>query len=273
MSTEPRGSKIVQGHKFAISGSTSSDRIQERIKRKRSLDDKTENKRDKLDLSISDSESNVDLLVDMATEKLDIKAEIRSAIADEDFLEMLSKAFAKKLTEELKHEISEVREQGEKTDKRVDDLEIKVDDYEQDKRAKNVVISGIPNDQAKKEGIRKLLNAKLKCNVAHEDIAYIVKLRRGEDDEKANVRVAFTNEAKKKQVMSQKKNLKGEQMWITDDITPYRNRLAYLARQAVKNGHAHQSWISAGKIFIKAAEKSKPTKVRAPSDIPGYQSS
>jgi uncharacterized coiled-coil protein SlyX len=165
MSTEPRGSKIVQGHKCAISGSTSSDRIQDRIKRKRSLDDKTENKRDKLDLDISDSESNVDLLVDMATEKIDIKAEIRSAIADEDFLEMLSKAFAKKLTEELKNEITEVREQGEKTDKRVDDLEIKVNDYEQDKRANNVIFSGIPSGQAKKEDIRKILNDKLKCNV------------------------------------------------------------------------------------------------------------
>jgi predicted nucleic acid-binding Zn-ribbon protein len=156
---------MVRLHKFAISGSTSSERIQERIKRKRSLDEKTENKRDKPDIDLSNSESYEE---DMAKEKLGIKAEIRSAIADDDFLEMLSKAFAKKLTEDLKIEINEVREKGDKTEKRVDDLEIKVDEYEQDKRVKNVIISGIPSGQAKKEGIRQLLNTKLKCNVGHE---------------------------------------------------------------------------------------------------------
>ena len=95
-----------------------------------------------------------------------------------------------------------------------------------------------------------------------------MKLSSGEDAAKSNVRVAFSNEANKKQVMSQRKKLRGEELWITDDLTPYRNHLAFLARQAVKNGHAHQSWVASGKIFIKLAEKSKPTKVRAPSDIP-----
>jgi hypothetical protein len=206
---------------------------------------------------------------------VDIRAEIQSAIAEPDFLKMLSAAFAKQITDNLKKDIEEVQAQGAKTEKRVDDLEITMDDHDQEKRSRNIIVSGILPEQSKtKEEMRKLLNDKLNCNIAPTDISYTLELKLGTNENGGqSVRVAFSNNEKKKQVMSQRKKLKdnNRSMWITDDLTPYRNELAYLSRQAVHGNHTHQTWVSAGKVFIKKTASAKPIKVRSPSDIPGYK--
>jgi hypothetical protein len=79
----------------------------------------------------------------------------------------------------------------------------------------------------------------------------------------------FHESRKKKQVMNEKKKLKGENIWLYDELTPYRRKLAYLSRQSVRDGHAHQTWTTSGKAFIKKTATSRATKVRQASDIPG----
>ena len=205
MSTEPRGPEIKgkQQHSVDLPG-----RIANRIKRKRSLDEKTENKRDR-----TDQDTDLDLpQEDQETEGMDttasksVRSEVRAAIAEPDFLAMLSSAFAKQITEDLKKDINIVKEMGEETDKRVDDLAMRIDEYEQEKREKNITASGIPSDQTGKEEVRRLLNDKLKCNIAPTDIVYTLKLGKEENNETTSVKIAFSSKDKKKQIMGQKKN-------------------------------------------------------------------
>jgi hypothetical protein len=95
--------------------------------------------------------------------------------------------------------------------------------------------------------------------------------KKGENSTEARVKIAFTTEDKKKQLMEKKKILKGENIWLIDELTPYRRRLAYMSRQAVRGGHAHKTWTTSGKVFIKETASSSPIKVRKTSDIPGHE--
>ena len=70
-------------------------------------------------------------------------------------------------------------------------------------------------------------------------------------------------------IFKAKKQLKGTQViWISDDLTLLRNNLAFLARRAVKEKKAVQTWTYDGKIFLKIKEGAKPTRIRHPEDIP-----
>jgi hypothetical protein len=99
-----------------------------------------------------------------------------------------------------------VKEMAEETDKRVDDLQMRMNEYEQEKQEKNIIASGIPSDQTGKEEVRRLLNDKLKCNIAPTDIVYTLKFGKEENNETTSVKIAFSSKDKKKQIMGQKKN-------------------------------------------------------------------
>ena len=71
--------------------------------------------------------------------------------------------------------------------------------------------------------------------------------------------------------MKEKKKLKDliwQKIWITDDLTLYRSRLAFLARTAVKKKRAAQTWTHDSKVFIKIKSDDRPRRVRRPEDIP-----
>ena len=83
------------------------------------------------------------------------------------------------------------------------------------------------------------------------------------------VRVVFKQKETKMKVFKAKKNLKGStDLWIGDDLTLLRNNTAYLARKAVKEKRAAQTWTFDGKIFLKVKEGEKPIRIITPEDIP-----
>ena len=55
---------------------------------------------------------------------------------------------------------------------------------------------------------------------------------------------------------------------MSDNLTPYRCKLAYLARAALKEGRATQTWVFDGKIFVKVEKNDKPVVIRYRWDIP-----
>ena len=45
-------------------------------------------------------------------------------------------------------------------------------------------------------------------------------------------------------------NLKGQKVWISDDLTPQRESMAYLCRQDVSQKKVTQTWTYDGKVYI-----------------------
>ena len=100
------------------------------------------------------------------------------------------------------------------------------------------------------------------------DILYTLKLGKQDDKQITRTRVVFIDKATKMKVMKKKKELKGEGIWITDELILRRDRLAFMARQAVKEKKAFQTWTSDGKIFMKLTKEDKPIKIFTIDDIP-----
>ena len=302
MSTKTHGSdsRLKNKHPLAIQGKTRVDKK----KRRRSSVEEVENKRNRVEEesqsdtesssleSDSECEENLDLNFEMAESSgnassstglgADIRAEIISALADEKLMTMLSKAFAKQIVHDLNSKIKDLAEKGEEAEKRMDSFDerlnqteekekekdVRLDKLEQKEKENNVIVSGVPTNKTSKDGIRKLLNEKLKCNINSPDILFTSEINT--EDGKSTVRVAFTNKDKRKQLMKAKKQLRGQSLWLSDDLTKYRSSLAYHARQAVKNGNANLSWVTGGNVFVKKTAKDKPKKINTLDDIPGY---
>jgi hypothetical protein len=150
------------------------------------------------------------------------------------------------------HELDEVRE--------------KLDDFEQRDRQANVIVTGLKGEITK-ANVAGTLKEKMKADIIGNDIKYVVKI--GNDSDQTNrVLVVFENITAKPKVVTNKKKLKGQQLWINDDLTPHRSHLAYLARKAVKEKKIYQTWTTDGKVFIMSTEGSRPRKIVKPEDIP-----
>jgi hypothetical protein len=294
MSTKKHGPTNVNKHPSAIHGTIEKGKKKKRRRSSKGEEEK-QRKRERIELSgtsgsdleaissDSNSESRSSEVFEMASGSeprslgADIRAEIVSALGDEKIIEMLSKAFAKQIVKDLNEEVKELKteveglkRQGSETKVRMDTFDNRLDKFEQNEKANNVIATGIPADKTSKEGIRKLLNNKLSCNIAPSDIQYTLELNKDEENAKSTVRIAFNNKDKKKQVMKSKKALKGNEIWLGDDLTKYRSDIAFHARKAVKGNKISQTWVTGGTVFIKKTENAKPIKINNICDIPGY---
>ena len=262
-------------HAFAISG-----RVKAAVKKRfRSGEDDIENKRHQRSISGNN----------LAEEGTSTSSTMPTDTAPDDTVQNLIKALTDvRVQTTLKHTMNEAlevykQENNERieaieqemleTNDRMSTVEIDVDELKQKEKENNIIISGVDDEKKTKGGIRKLLNEKLQCSVIEDDINYIVKLIKrdeaGKAQETSQVKVVFHEKSVKMRVFKSKNKLKGDDhIWLSDDLTPYRSRLAFLARSAVKEERINQTWVFDGKIFIKITKDSKPRVIKHPQDIP-----
>lgn len=199
-----------------------------------------------------------------------------TAITDSRVMDALTAAI-NKLTEnsikEVKEKIEIIEVENVDRDNRVEKLELQMDEYQQKDREKNIIIAGLPEEEMNKAGITEVINTKLGCGIKQSDIEYVMKIKKREG-QTANAtvnraRVVFKDKEIKMNIFKAKKKLKGNQViWISDDLTLLRNNIAFLARGAVKEKKAVQTWTYDGKVFLKIKEGEKPIRIRHPEDIP-----
>ena len=164
----------------------------------------------------------------------------------------------------LKHE-SDIH----KHDKRLKEVEKKIDDSDQRERAKNIIITGVPEGQYFVQKSIELMRSKMNIVVSRSDIKYGVRLGVEKDDNKnLPVRIVFKEIETKTRIYKSRTKLKGTSIWIAEDLTPRRSELAFKAREAVRQNKAAQTWTFGGTIFLKTKSKSRPHKVATENDIP-----
>ena len=201
-------------------------------------------------------------------------AMIMAAFKDTRVTEVLSVVFNDiivKRTEKIEKDIDEIKEQNTSRDREIKSMKRCIDKYEQNERENNAIISGLQARDMTKEGVVKSLNGALGCHLTQRDILYTVKLTGGKDQDRPNkLRVAFSKKAKKNEVFKEKKKLKGmdSALWITDDLTPMRTNLAYLARKAVRETKLKKTWVHDGKVFAVKNNEEDPYKITNEEDIP-----
>jgi len=103
-----------------------------------------------------------------------------------------------------------------RTEERIRKIEMTWERRERRKRKRNVVIKGYKKDGGKVKNKVKAIFEKIGAEVGIEEVR---KVKTGREERGGMVVVRLKSEAEKEEVMRRKKGLKGEKIWIEDDLT------------------------------------------------------
>jgi hypothetical protein len=82
--------------------------------------------------------------------------------------------------------------------------------------------------------------------------------------------VKFTSYRWKQEIMRNKKNFRGHDIFINDDLTKARSDLFYMTRCLKREGKIHSCWTWDGKIFVKDQEDGPPKLIRDEYELRSY---
>jgi hypothetical protein len=92
----------------------------------------------------------------------------------------------------------------------------RIDDLEQDKRLKNLLVRGInPDGRNARQACIAKLNKEMKIHLKTADITYVIPIGKSED---GLVKMAFNDGKKREEVYKSRAKLKGKDIWITEDL-------------------------------------------------------
>ena len=163
--------------------------------------------------------------------------------------------------------------QADRGKRRFTALEKWADNTEQETRNTNLIIRGLTNSQGQTEEelinyIATTLSRKLKMKLHPNDVRFVVKLGK---DPKANnrpVKVVFHERRAREFIFKKRSLLKETNIWIGEDLTAKRGKLAYEARQAAKIKEAYKTWTFEGRVFFKMSDDSEPLRIDDAADLP-----
>ena len=283
----PDEKETTKKHPHAISGVITGSKP----KRKRNTDIDPENKRDKPNSNSSEEEINESFpetaeatslnMADTSSssqnskegnQEDDFTIKFIRALSNETVRDLMTGMYEQAIDKKLQpvnEKLAKIDLNDITQNKRLDEVETRMDDMQQTQREKKIIITGLAEDDTNTEGIRRVLNSKLGIAMGTFDIHKVEKLPPTREGNLTRIRVEFVSKDTKYRIMKTKKQLKNDKsLWISDDLIPQRAKLAYEARMAVKKGDISQTWTFDSKIFIKCDPTSKPLKISKCVDIP-----
>ena len=206
-----------------------------------------------------------------------------------------------KTVEDLKSRLNE-------KDKRIEMLENRIEDMEKYQKRNNIILSGSPEDLSihtyshvaageKQEGEQhqkdrneeqeaiedlerpeeevmkdkfiKFAEEKLKLQIRRDEISAIHKLRKRKDGIEPVI-IRFTNSSAKRQVMSNRKELKGTKIYINEQLTKKTAELEKAVRRLRKDKKLCSTWTYNGRLFVKKTEHSTKKEIKHFEEIQDY---
>ena len=149
-------------------------------------------------------------------------------------------------------------------------LEKTVDEVEQQTRGLNLIIRGIEKTDTPKKIISKHISEKMGINTKEHDIRYAMKITWKKDCVDPNVesyKISLFDRTKRDEIYTNKKKLIGTNIYVSEDLTLKRSKLAYQARQHAKTIKNSSTWTSDGRIFFKDDLTSTPRIIHATNDL------
>lgn len=251
------------------------------IVRKRSEESNSENKcrrigsspfKNEKDSPTTKMESTVNAVTDLSNIRVEMTTAVNEAIAAlrETIVSEIKKACSEAIEDNnklLSDQIQELKIENKQLRENINEQDLRIDALEQDKRNQNLVIDGLVNitgngyelKERTVEEVKKVLGV----NIDVKDILYVAKI----DKNASKIKIAFKNRAPRDEIFSKRANLKGTKIWLNEDLTSRRSKLAYTARQLVKEKRIHSTWIRDGDIFIRHLSTDKPSRVHMQSDL------
>lgn len=171
---------------------------------------------------------------------------------------------------------------------KIDSLESKIEQLERNSRSSSVEIRNIPKQTSENKTILSSLVKKVGEVIEHPisdiDIQDVYRLKtKNETGNHIVVKFAttiskdgfikqcrtFNKTAKNNKLNTSHLKLPGspKPIFIDESLTSLGRRLAYMARQCVKENHYHSTWTSYGKIFIKKSQDSLALRIDCEQDL------
>lgn len=196
-----------------------------------------------------------------------------------------------KLLMGLFEEVKQLKIQINLKDKRIMELEERLDDLEQLSRQDNLIITGMeikrtyakitsgeeitedssPLEQLTlEEQVMSFLQAK-KIDIQHEDISLCHTLPSKIDKSKPVIVLKFISRKLRNKVIMQAKKLKGTNVYINEHLTKKNGNLAREARLLKKQNKVFSTWTRNGKVWIKVKEGSQPKIIKEMKDLDKFR--
>ena len=148
-------------------------------------------------------------------------------------------------------------------------LQIRIDELEQYGRKNCVRIFGVSEDKSDTDQVVVDLGEKLNVNIQKTDIAVSHRVGPTKPNKARPIISRITNYALRHELLKASKELRKikdyEEVSINQDLTKFRAKLAYEARQVVRSGNAISTFVFDGKIFL--CDKDKKHQIRCIDDL------
>ena len=179
---------------------------------------------------------------------------------------------------EMMEEFRRFRAQNEQRENRVEILEKRLDDVEQQVRMNNVILTGVPiKSRAKLTAGASTANASASvASSANTEIGAVSleqqihsfltskgisldlntietchPLPRGKEKDKPAILIRFVNQKHKLALMNQRKNLKGSAAYLNDHLTRRNAEISKHARLLRKCKQIENTWVKGCRIYVK----------------------
>lgn len=193
----------------------------------------------------------------------------------------------------LVEEVRQLRLQIEGKDRRIADLERRVDELEQYSRTNDLVITGLPikprsyaravvgnsgdvPEESESRSVEQQVESFLRSKGVELNLDYIEAChplpRKGNNTPAIILR--FVNRKNKTALLKQGRKLKGTNVYLNEHLTKKNADIAKKARYLKKQQKIQQTWVANCKIFIKlngSPEEAKTLIVRTLEDLDKYQ--
>jgi hypothetical protein len=202
---------------------------------------------------------------------------VKSAILDPDVLKQIAMAvsaavkadFSQELIQ-IKTELTSVNKKLIEKDDKISELQKQVEDLQQYSRRNGLRISGIPEKPG--EDTDKLVIDLAKELDVKISIAEISRSHRvGPPGIQRPILVKFTGYRKRNEVIRARSKLKGRpgptKVYINEDLSRQRAKLAARARQMKKDGRITDSWTADSTVFIKLRDGTTVKRATTDDDI------
>ena len=245
--------------------------------RKRSEEETLENKKNRPSISgkieeNSSSESEESLS--------NMGEQITTAYFDKTFLHAFvraleNKQISKKLTESFAAECKTINEETTKkinmkidlvdvktqiNDARITTIELQTDETEQDRRSHNLIIKGLPKSDNPKVTITSEIKRRLDISIKPEDLKFAIPIDgTPAENQTTSYKINFYEQKLRDQVYSNRMMLKGSKIFINEDLTVRKSKLAFDVRQHVKNKPGSNTWTNDGENLLQTH-----TSIQAP---------
>lgn len=180
------------------------------------------------------------------------------------------------ISESALREVKELKTENMELKNRIEKLEMKIQDNEQEEKKFNITMMGIPEQKGSTEEIVQSVFEGMNLQIEKEDVLECFRVSKKEN---APIVIKFKKIETKKIVFKKLKSIKSIKLdecqleggnrpiYINDDLTRENQELYKKARKIKKEKNYKAIYCTDGKLFLRKQENSNPIRIKREEDL------